>query len=132
MAVVSNPRTCYLINTGSLGVPVFDRQGKLMGVICQCIKPDKEEGGSISAGTPIHLVLPAADVAKLVPQAKEEMKKAADADKKSGDAGKKDKKSTAAEKKGKKSGDAKKKPDDAGNKSSDKPSDAEKKSSDKP
>jgi S1-C subfamily serine protease len=108
-AVVSNPRTCYLLNGGAMGMPVFDGQGKVMGIVCQCIKPDKEEGGLMariaamtSSGANSHLVLPAADVTKLVPQAKEEMKKAADAEKKSGAAKKK-----TGEKK--KSGETKKK-----------------------
>ena len=91
-AVVSNPRTCYLINGGAMGMPVFDGQGKVMGIICQCIKPEKEEGGLMarlaaltSSGANSHLVLPIADVVKLVPQAKEETKKADEAEKKSGE-----------------------------------------------
>jgi hypothetical protein len=75
-----------------------------VGVICQCIKP---EGENILAKinpttrTPSHLVLPIADVIKLVPQAKEEMKKAAASDKKAGEGKKKpaDSKKKPAEKK---------------------------------
>ena len=105
-AVISNPRACYLINGGDYGMPVFDREGKVMGLICQCIKPESESASARvtpSSGTNSHLVLPTADVVKLVPQAKEEMKKASETEKKAAAAEKK-----AGEKK-KKSGETKKK-----------------------
>ncbi len=76
VATISQPRTCYLNSLGTLGAPVFDREGKLLGIVCRCVK---SEGGSTSVlrmqATPKHLILPAADVARLVPQAKEEIGK---------------------------------------------------------
>ena len=86
-AVLSKPRTCYLSNRGSLGLPVFNREGKIMGILCRCISA---EGGDSNDMTELmsrlvattRLILPAADIAKLVPEAKEEMKKPADAEKK--------------------------------------------------
>jgi hypothetical protein len=83
-AVLSKPRVCYLSSAGTQGLPVFDREGKLMGIVCRCISA---EGGDVSdfvtrLAATSRLILPAAEVAKLVPQAKEEMKKPADADKK--------------------------------------------------
>ena len=66
VALLSKPRICYVGNTGALGTPVFDRQGKILGIVCRCMR---EDGAATS-----HLILPAADVARLVPQAKEEIK----------------------------------------------------------
>ena len=86
-AVLSKPRTCYLSSGGTLGLPVFNREGKILGVLCRCISA---EGGDSSNMTEMmsrvvattRLILPVADIAKLVPEAKEEMKKPADAEKK--------------------------------------------------
>ncbi len=85
-AILSKPRVCYLNNVGSPGLPVFDREGKMMGILCRCISVEGGDGNTTDIVTRLaaisRLILPAADVAKLVPQAKEEMKKPADADKK--------------------------------------------------
>ena len=120
-AVLTQPRTCYLSNMGTIGTPVFDQQGKVIGIICRCIQVESSEGSSMRTASALaatsRLILPAADVAKLVKDAKEEMKKSADADKKPVDAGKKP-------------ADAKKKPTDAEKKPAEeekKPTDAEKK-----
>lgn len=83
-AVLSKPRVCYLSSVGTLGLPAFDRDGKLMGILCRCIGA---EGGDMSdfvsrLAATTRLILPAAEVAKLVPQAKEEAKKPAEAEKK--------------------------------------------------
>lgn len=79
VATISQPRTCYLNSLGMLGAPVFDREGKLLGIVCRCVK---SEGGSTNVlrlqATPKHLILPAAAVARLVPQAKEEIAKDAE------------------------------------------------------
>lgn len=91
VALLSKPRTCYVVgNTAALGTPVFDRQGKILGIVCRCMKKGgDEEAGKVGGimrvmrmmgGTgPQHvassLILPAAAVARLVPQAKEEIKK---------------------------------------------------------
>ena len=80
---MSQPRTCYVNDEGVFGTPVFDRQGKLLGIVCRCVKSENADEGTIRLQTTAtHLVLPAADVARLVPQAKEEAKKAAEAEKK--------------------------------------------------
>ena len=85
-AVLSKPRTCYLSSGGTLGLPVFNRDGKMMGVLCRCISADGGEGNMSDLMSRLvatsRLILPTADVAKLVPQAKEEMKKPVDAEKK--------------------------------------------------
>ena len=99
VALLSKPRTCYVSDTAALGTPVFDRQGKILGIVCHCMKKggdeESEAGGMMGMMTrmglmrgtgPQHvagsLILPAAAVARLVPQAKEEIKKYADAEKK--------------------------------------------------
>ena len=82
-AILSQPRACYVNDEGVLGTPVFDRQGKLLGIVCRCVKSENADEGTIRLQTTsTHLVLPAADVARLLPQAKEEAKKAAEAEKK--------------------------------------------------
>ena len=61
---------------------VQSREGKIMGILCRCISA---EGGDSNDMTELmsrlvattRLILPAADIAKLVPEAKEEMKKPA-------------------------------------------------------
>jgi len=74
VAIVSKPRTCYMTNQGTLGGPVFDGQGKLLGLVCRCVRPESESGAAKPMTVP--LILPAADVAKLVPQAVKEAAKA--------------------------------------------------------
>ena len=55
-----------------------------MGILCRCISADSGDMSEIVSrlATTTRLILPAAEVAKLVPQAKEEMKKPVEADKK--------------------------------------------------
>jgi hypothetical protein len=84
-AVLTKPRTCYLSSGGTLGLPVFNREGKLMGVLCRCISAEGGDSSNVQElmarlAATSRLILPTADIAKLVPEAKEEMKKAADAD----------------------------------------------------
>ena len=31
--ILSKPRACYLIDSGALGLPVFDLQGKVIGIV---------------------------------------------------------------------------------------------------
>ena len=89
-AVLSKPRTCYLNTLGTLGMPVFNREGKIVGILSRCIKPEGAEASMAEVVTRLagmqgatnRLILPAADVARLVPPAKNEMKKSADAEKK--------------------------------------------------
>jgi hypothetical protein len=85
-AVLSKPKTCYQNSSGTLGMPVFDRQGRLLGIECRCLRPDSSGSDGFMKlaslfGNASHLVLPAADVAKLVPQAKDEMKKPTEGEK---------------------------------------------------
>jgi hypothetical protein len=85
-AILSKPRTCYLCNGGTLGLPAFNREGKILGIFCRCIGAEGEEPSSIGEFmsnllATARLILPAADIAKLVPEAKVEMKKPADAEK---------------------------------------------------
>lgn len=86
-AVLSQPRTCYIGDKGEPGTPVFDRQGSLLGIVCVCMKNESSEGtgtGSSTMMSPLGLttrpvILPAAEIARFVPQAKEEAKKVAEA-----------------------------------------------------
>jgi hypothetical protein len=108
MSLVSTPRTCFMSNMGGLGILVFDQQGRVMGMICRCVKADGGEGASLSRSSTLlnQLVLPVADIVKLVPQAKEEAKKPAEGEKKEDE-----KKPAAPEKKpAKKAAPADKKP----------------------
>jgi hypothetical protein len=121
-AVLTQPRTCYLNNMTSIGSPVFDQHGKVIGLLCRCIKVEAGEGDNSRMASALaatsRLILPAADVVKLIPQAKEEMKKSAETEKKPADAEKKaeepEKKPADAEKKAeepeKKPAEAEKKP----------------------
>ncbi|MEN6450240.1 MAG: serine protease [Thermoguttaceae bacterium] len=100
LGILTQPRNCYIADGGVLGMPVFGENGRLLGLVCRCVKNEGSSSGSLRMQTvPTQLILPAADIARLVPQAKEEAKKAAEADKK------------AATKK--KAADGKKKPDDS-------------------
>ena len=85
-AVLSKPRTCYLSNGGTLGLPVFNREGKIMGVFCRCISAEGGDSNNMNEVmsnllATTRLILPVADIARLVPEAKAEMKKPADAEK---------------------------------------------------
>ena len=84
VAILSTPRTCYLGNMGGLGLPVFDRQGKVMGMICRCVKAEGGDSSVTSKSSALisQLILPVADIVKLVPQAKDEVKKSAESEKK--------------------------------------------------
>lgn len=84
VAMVAKPRACYMANQGTLGAPVFDQQGKILGLVCRCVRPENED----AKPTNVPFILPAADVAKLVPQAEKAAKKA-DAEKKDKKADKK-------------------------------------------
>ena len=61
---LSKPRSCYTTNKMTNGIAVFDKQGKVLGVFVVLMEK-------------IPVLLPAADVAKLVPQALDEAKKPA-------------------------------------------------------
>jgi hypothetical protein len=106
-ALLSQPRTCFFSSIGTIGTPVFNQEGKVIGLICRCIQVEGNEGDTSKMASAIaatsRLILPAADIVKLVPKAKEEMKKSADAGKKPADAEKKpaegDKKPADTEKK---------------------------------
>lgn len=85
-AVLSTPRACYLSSGGTLGLPAFNRDGKIIGIFCRCISADGGEPSNLgemmaTLFATTRLILPAADIAKLVPEAKAEMKKPADAEK---------------------------------------------------
>lgn len=124
-AVLTQPRTCYLSNMGTIGTPVFDQQGKVIGMICRCIQVESGEGDNMKSAAALaatsRLILPAADIVKDISKAKEEMKKPVETEKKPADAAKKpaegEKKPADAEKKPaepeKKTADADKKPADA-------------------
>ena len=49
----------------------------MLGMICRCVKAEGSDGSSLTRSSALlsQLILPVADVVKLVPQAKEEMKK---------------------------------------------------------
>ena len=117
-----HPRTCYLISTASSAWPGRSGvrpAGQSVGHDLPCIKPEKANRGLKAArvlvsGASTAIFLPVADMAKLVPQAKDEAKKAAEAEKKAGGAEEADKKAEKSrEESEKKTGDAKKKPADA-------------------
>jgi hypothetical protein len=84
-AVLTKPRTYYLGATSGLGTPVFNEQGKLAGLVTRFVTAEKEAGGDTlstalrggqsAAGN--RVILPTADIAKLVDQAKEAAKKPA-------------------------------------------------------
>jgi hypothetical protein len=105
LAVLSQPRNCFVADGGVYGMPVFAASGKLVGLICRCVKNEGTAGGGAGRMQTVstQLILPAADIARLVPQAKEEAKKAAEAEKK-------------PRKPGKKGAGAEKKPAEAGKK----------------
>jgi hypothetical protein len=68
-AILSKPRTCYNTTKMLTGSPAFDKQGKVFGVFVTLMEK-------------LPVLLPATDVAKLVPQALEEAKKPAADEKK--------------------------------------------------
>ena len=102
LAVLSQPRNCFVADGGVYGMPVFAASGKLVGLICRCVKNEGTAGGAAGRMQTVstQLILPAADIARLVPQAKEEAEKAAEAEKKPGKHAKKkaEKKPADAEK----------------------------------
>ncbi len=82
-AVLTKPRTYYLVASSVLGTPVFNDQGKLAGLVTRFVTADKEAGGDAlstalrgaqSAGGN-RVILPTADIAKLLDQAKDAAKK---------------------------------------------------------
>jgi hypothetical protein len=82
-AVLTKPRTCYLGASAGLGTPVFNDQGKLAGIVTRFVTADKDTSadallsrtGQAAAGN--RVILPTADIAKLVDQAKDAAKKPA-------------------------------------------------------
>lgn len=91
VALVSTPKTCYLTNAGVPGLFIFDREGRPLGIVCRCINSEASQqmlSRLISPSTS-PIILPTADVVKLMPQVKEEVKKAAAADLKAEEAKKK-------------------------------------------
>jgi S1-C subfamily serine protease len=95
VAIVKKPRSCYMVNQGALGAPVFDRNGKVLGLVCRCVRPETEDGAKPIA---IPFILPTADVAKLVPQAEKAAVKAAEKKAKKAEAKKTTEKKSAADK----------------------------------
>jgi hypothetical protein len=87
-AVLTKPRTYYLGATGGLGSPVFSEQGKLIGLVTRFVSAEKEAGGDAlstalhgaQSGGAVRVIVPAADIAKLVDQAKDAAKKPAPKD----------------------------------------------------
>jgi hypothetical protein len=87
-AVLTKPRTYYLGATAGLGTPVFNDQGKLAGLVTRFVSADKETSGDAlstalrgaQGGGASRVILPTADIAKLVDQAKEAAKKPAPKD----------------------------------------------------
>jgi len=82
-ALLDKPRLFYLCDGGMLGAPAFDTEGKLLGIFCRCQKTEGAEENVIRvqrAGG--QAILPTADILRLLPQAKEEMSKAAESEKK--------------------------------------------------
>lgn len=83
-ALLDKPRTFYLCDGGMLGAPAFNLQGELLGIFCRCQKAESPESEDIirvqKAGG--QMILPAADILRLLPQAREEMSKAAESGKK--------------------------------------------------
>jgi len=75
VAKISTPRTFYL-GAELVGCPVFDAAGKLAGIVAVHRKQDSAGGanGNVSiGGTPV--IIPVADIADLIAQAKEEAAK---------------------------------------------------------
>ena len=64
VAVVEKPRTFYLLTSGAFGAPVFDPQGRFVGIVVR-LRSDDDQG---TAGAP-PIVLPADDVREVAKQA---------------------------------------------------------------
>ena len=85
-AVLTRPRTCYLGATTGLGTPIFNDQGRLIGMVMRFVSAEKEaagEGAGAARGgqaAAVRVVLPAGDIARLVDQAKEAAKRPAPKD----------------------------------------------------
>ena len=76
-AVITKPRTFYILGAAKPGTPVFAADGELLGIIVFHKKPGSgsaSRGGANVGGTPV--VLPTKDVKKIADQAREEMDKA--------------------------------------------------------
>lgn len=67
IAIVSKPRTFIKLGTQSLGMPVFDKDGKFAGI---GINRFSSKGDPNEPPTPSNVVLPAADVMEAAAQAK--------------------------------------------------------------
>ncbi len=82
--LLDKPRTIYISDGGMLGTPAFNLQGQLLGIFCRCQKAESPESENVirvqRAGG--QAILPTADIRRLLPQAMEEMSKAADGEKK--------------------------------------------------
>jgi hypothetical protein len=84
-AVLTKPRPYYLGVTSGLGTPVFNEQGRMVGMVTRFVSAEKEaasEGAGSGRGgqAAVRVVLPAGDIARLVDQAKEAAKKPAPKD----------------------------------------------------
>ncbi len=73
-AIITKPRTFYILSGAQPGAPVFTADGKLLGILLIHKKP----GSSRAGATPV--VLPAKDVKKIADQAAEELAKDDDKD----------------------------------------------------
>ncbi len=75
-AVITKPRTFYILGGARPGTPVFAADGKLLGIIVIHKKPGGESSsrGTGAGGTPV--ILPTKNVKKIADQAREEMAKA--------------------------------------------------------
>lgn len=72
-ATISQPRTCYMGTIGISGALAFNSQGKLLGIFCQCVNNDTGSSNTIKQLGSKNLILPVAELARLVPQAKEQI-----------------------------------------------------------
>lgn len=72
-ATISQPRTCYMGTVGISGALAFNSQGKLLGIFCQCVNGDNDSGNTIKQLASKNLILPVAELVRLVPQAKEQI-----------------------------------------------------------
>jgi len=76
-AIITKPRTFYILSGAQPGTPVFATDGKLLGIIVFHKKPggaSASRGRAGAQGTP--MVLPTKDVKKIADQAREEIAKA--------------------------------------------------------
>lgn len=76
-AIITKPRTFYILSGAQPGTPVFTADGKLLGIIVFHQKPggsSASRGRAGAQGTP--MVLPTKDVKKIADQARQEIAKA--------------------------------------------------------